>query len=63
MDEDADDAGGVRKEFFLLLLKEILDPKYGMFDFHADTAVIWFRSNSFEVCKHVIEYLDFIMVF
>ena len=29
--EDAVDAGGVKKEFFMLVLREILDPKYGMF--------------------------------
>ena len=46
--EDAEDAGGVKKEFFLLLMREILDPKYGMFDFYEDTRVIWFKSQSFE---------------
>lgn len=29
--EEGLDAGGLRKEFFLLLTKEILSPKYGMF--------------------------------
>ena len=29
--EEAEDAGGVTKEFFLLLIKEILNPDYGMF--------------------------------
>ncbi len=29
--EEGLDAGGIRKEFFLLLTKEILNPKYGMF--------------------------------
>ncbi|XKL68820.1 hypothetical protein PGB90_006589 [Kerria lacca] len=28
--EEAEDAGGVRKEFFMLVLKDILDPKYGI---------------------------------
>lgn len=46
--EDAEDAGGVRKEFFLLLMREILDPKYGMFEFYEDTNVIWFKCQSFE---------------
>ena len=44
--EEADDAGGVRKEFFLLLLKEILDPKYGMFKEYEHG--IWFHPNCFE---------------
>lgn len=46
--EEADDAGGVRKEFFLLLLKEILDPKYGMFKEYEETHTIWFHPYCFE---------------
>ncbi len=46
--EEADDAGGVRKEFFLLLLKEILDPKYGMFQVYDESESIWFHPNCFE---------------
>ena len=46
--EEADDAGGVRKEFFLILLKEILDPKYGMFKEYEETHTIWFHPNCFE---------------
>ncbi|XP_018560806.1 probable E3 ubiquitin-protein ligase HERC4 isoform X2 [Anoplophora glabripennis] len=46
--EEAEDAGGVTKEFFLLLLREILDPKYGMFKEYEETRTIWFAENSFE---------------
>ncbi|XP_015840693.1 probable E3 ubiquitin-protein ligase HERC4 isoform X2 [Tribolium castaneum] len=46
--EEAEDAGGVTKEFFLLLLKEILDPKYGMFKEYEETRALWFSENSFE---------------
>ncbi|XP_047145857.1 probable E3 ubiquitin-protein ligase HERC4 isoform X1 [Hydra vulgaris] len=46
--EEAEDAGGVKKEFFLLLMKEILDPKYGMFDFYTESQVVWFKRKSFE---------------
>lgn len=46
--EEAEDAGGVRKEFFMLLLKEILDPKYGMFKEFEDSRVVWFAEHSFE---------------
>ncbi|XP_068967213.1 probable E3 ubiquitin-protein ligase HERC4 [Bombus flavifrons] len=46
--EEAEDAGGVRKEFFMLLLREILDPKYGMFKQYEETRVIWFSEDSFE---------------
>lgn len=47
-DEEAEDAGGVRKEFFMLLLKDILDPKYGMFKEFDDTRVMWFSDSTFE---------------
>lgn len=46
--EEAIDAGGVRKEFFMLLVKEILDPKYGMFKEFEDSRVLWFSEHSFE---------------
>ncbi|XP_071455632.1 probable E3 ubiquitin-protein ligase HERC4 [Hetaerina americana] len=48
MGEEAEDAGGVRKEFFLLLMREVLDPKYGMFQQHDETRAIWFSEASFE---------------
>lgn len=40
--------GGVRKEFFMLLLKDLLDPKYGMFKEYEDSRAIWFSDHSFE---------------
>lgn len=46
--EEGVDAGGVRKEFFLLLLTEILDPKYGMFTYIEESQTIWFSDLSFE---------------
>ncbi|KAG8311112.1 putative E3 ubiquitin-protein ligase herc4 [Homalodisca vitripennis] len=46
--EEAEDAGGVKKEFFMLLLREILDPKYGMFRSYEETNAIWFSETSFE---------------
>ncbi|CAH2991766.1 unnamed protein product [Chilo suppressalis] len=46
--EEAEDAGGVRKEFFMLLLKEIFDPVYGMFKQSEETNMIWFSNNPFE---------------
>ncbi|EDO34592.1 predicted protein [Nematostella vectensis] len=46
--EEAVDAGGVKKEFFLLLLTEILDPKYGMFTYLEDSQTIWFNDLTFE---------------
>lgn len=46
--EEAEDAGGVRKEFFLLLMKEMLDQKYGMFQEYEESRLIWFAPNPFE---------------
>lgn len=46
--EEAEDAGGVRKEFFMLLIKDLLDPKYGMFKEFEDSRVVWFSEHSFE---------------
>lgn len=38
----------MKKEFFLLLMKEILDEKYGMFVEYKETSTIWFHHSSFE---------------
>lgn len=46
--EEAEDGGGVRKEFFLLLLREILDPKFGMFQYYPDSRYVWFAEETFE---------------
>ncbi|XP_029453752.1 probable E3 ubiquitin-protein ligase HERC3 isoform X2 [Rhinatrema bivittatum] len=40
--EEAVDDGGVTKEFFLLLLKELLNPVYGMFTYYPDSNLLWF---------------------
>jgi E3 ubiquitin-protein ligase HERC4 len=36
------------KEFFMLLLREILDLKYGMFIFFEETNNIWFNDQTLE---------------
>ncbi|XP_053384737.1 probable E3 ubiquitin-protein ligase HERC4 isoform X2 [Mercenaria mercenaria] len=46
--EEAQDEGGVRKEFFMLLLRELLDPKYGMFKFYEESRMQWFSPLAFE---------------
>lgn len=46
--EEGEDAGGVRKEFFMLLLRDLLDTKYGMFKVDEDSRAIWFSEDSFE---------------
>lgn len=47
--EEAVDAGGVRKEFFLLIMKELLDPKYGMFRYYEESRLIWFSNKVLSV--------------
>ncbi|KAK6494153.1 putative E3 ubiquitin-protein ligase HERC3 isoform X1 [Huso huso] len=45
--EEAVDAGGLTKEFFLLLLKELLDPVYGMFTQYKESNLLWFSDKCF----------------
>ncbi|XP_056423740.1 probable E3 ubiquitin-protein ligase HERC3 isoform X3 [Hyla sarda] len=45
--EEAVDDGGLTKEFFLLLLKELLNPIYGMFTVYPDSNLIWFSDICF----------------
>jgi ubiquitin-protein ligase E3 A len=44
--EEGIDAGGVRKEFFQLIVREIFDEKYGMFKHDHDSRCYWFNSSS-----------------
>ncbi|KAI0228425.1 putative E3 ubiquitin-protein ligase HERC4 [Lamellibrachia satsuma] len=46
--EEGLDAGGVRKEFFLLLLQDLTDPKYGMFQYYDESRLLWFKKETFE---------------
>lgn len=46
--EDGVDAGGVRKEFYQIVTRELLDPSYGMFKNYEETRYLWFNSDSFE---------------
>jgi len=42
------DAGGLRKEWLFLLVKELFEPKYGMFKFDEISGLCWFSPTSFE---------------
>lgn len=48
VNEPAIDEGGVIKEYFQLLLKEIFNPDYAMFIFNPDIRMYWFNGFSFE---------------
>ena len=47
--EEAVDEGGVSKEFFMLLTRQIFDVNYGMFTYNEKTRYFWFNLNSFEL--------------
>ena len=46
--EDGVDEGGVQKEFFQILTRELFDPQFGMFKMDEETRVFWFNPDSFE---------------
>nr|CAG8499405.1 10422_t:CDS:10 [Entrophospora candida] len=46
--EDGVDGGGLRKEWFLLLIRRLFDPQYGMFTWDEDSKYCWFNPASFE---------------
>ncbi|CAG8475574.1 1330_t:CDS:10 [Acaulospora morrowiae] len=46
--EDGVDAGGLRKEWFLLLVRHLFDPQFGMFTWDEDSKLCWFNPASFE---------------
>jgi ubiquitin-protein ligase E3 A len=43
--EEGVDEGGVQKEFFQLIVREIFDSKYGMFTFNEESRLCWFTPN------------------
>lgn len=55
--EEAIDAGqGMKKEFFLLLLKEMLDKKFGMFTEYEETNTIWFNPGEVTDKEDLVMY-------
>lgn len=46
--EDGVDAGGVKKEFFQLLMAELLCPDYGMLVFQQESGTYWFNPATLE---------------
>ncbi|KAI8332283.1 hypothetical protein BC941DRAFT_505374 [Chlamydoabsidia padenii] len=43
--EEGVDEGGVQKEFFQLMIRELFDSKYGMFTFNDESRLCWFNSH------------------
>ena len=46
--EEAEDEGGVRREFFMLIIRQIFDANYGMFTYNEKTKLFLFNLNSLE---------------
>lgn len=46
--EEGVDFGGIRKEWFLLLVREVFNPDHGMFVYDEDSQYCYFNPNSFE---------------
>ncbi|MCJ1433157.1 putative E3 ubiquitin-protein ligase [Xylographa pallens] len=46
--EEGIDAGGLRKEWFLLLVREVFDPEHGLFIYDEESRYCYFNPNSFE---------------
>ena len=42
------DEGGVQKEFFQLLIRQLFDIGYGMFDLNEETQLFWIKKDTFE---------------
>ena len=49
-------AGGVSKEFFQLLVRDLFSPAFGMFEFNEETREFWFSPSALEVG---VSQLDF----
>ena len=46
--EEGLDSGGLRKEWFLLLIREIFDPEHGLFVYDDDSRYCYFNPDTFE---------------
>ena len=46
--EEGVDEGGVSKEYFQVITRELIDPKYGMFISNKKTRTLWLNGRSFE---------------
>ena len=49
--EEAVDEGGVLKEFFMLISKELLTSAYGMFRYYEESRLLWFNEDVFVLSK------------
>lgn len=50
--EEGMDQGGVQKEFFQILVNQLVDPAYGMFTYDTETRYVWINGHSLESERH-----------
>lgn len=60
VNEPAIDEGGVKKEFFRLLLIELFNPMYDIFMYNSDNRLYYFNGKSFEL-THYFELIGTLM--
>lgn len=48
LNEPGIDIGGVRNEYFSLIMKELFNPQFAMFKFNEDVQLYWFNGSTFE---------------
>ena len=54
--EEGIDEGGVQKEFFQVIVKEMLEEKYGMFETQPDSRLAWFSRSGAPDAEILKEY-------
>lgn len=58
--EQGEDTGGLKKEFFQLIVRQIFDPQYSMFNYNSETRTYWFNADTIEL-KIKFELIGFIL--
>ncbi|GME76556.1 unnamed protein product [[Candida] boidinii] len=48
VNEEGIDAGGLKKEWFLLLTKDLFNPEKGLFSYNSESNLCWFSINNLE---------------
>lgn len=54
--EEGVDEGGVQKEFFQLIIRDLFDPKYGMFTMNEESRLYWFTPNPSQNGENTSEF-------
>ncbi|KXS17549.1 HECT-domain-containing protein [Gonapodya prolifera JEL478] len=59
--EDGVDAGGLSKEWFLLLTRDLFDPQFGMWTYDDESHYCWFSQFSFDSAKEEYRLLGIVL--